>query len=314
LEDILLFSLSNKKSRAPFRDSSGTNGKTIVKNFLSPEKIVYALLGIMLGILWNLVSNWLSAANWFVISVFFVVLLLVAMFAIGFYLRRREVLLETTIQTITLRSPEERQRRAHTGAVAFVSLFEPQKDSPATRLSSDERAKAAKEGDYTALYLEKSNLGSTIEAISSQTSRLQHCWLISTSDSGPDKPGSINYIPALVKCLKEKYSLTCEFHYGPQYMVSLADDAEVITKVRNMVNDIFCEADKFKLQKADVVSDITCGVRSMQTGMMVSCMENNRDLQYVVSERDNSGRPTGQPFPMLIHFDLRKVNLPLSSK
>jgi len=218
---------------------------------------------------------------------------------------------------IAMRNPPEIIRNARKGMIAFVSLYNPIKDSTYKDLSRkeqekkmDEFRKAAKELDYSRLNFEQSNLEPLIKAIVTHRSKLQHCWLIATAG----ERGSQLYVPVLIKYLREQKGFAerngdfgCEFHFGDKYQISLdrVSETQVVDDTHKLVESIFTEAHGSTLQLADneIIADITSGPRSMPLGMILACLDCQRDIQFTGTEYDPIVTPTGEPVPIIFNFE-----------
>ena len=161
--------------------------------------------------------------------------------------------------------------------------------------------------------LEQSNLEPLIKAIVAHQSKLRHCWLIATSG---DK-GSQVYLPALLKYLREGKDIPalqgeagCEFHTGEAYQVQVdgRGDTEVVEETRQLVDSIFQEAHQkeIRLKDNEIVADITGAPRNMLFGMLLACLDGQRDIQFNATDYAD-GVPTGEPVPMIFHFEPRFV-------
>jgi len=231
---------------------------------------------------------------------------LVAILALAMRLRKPSDIVMRFIKTNTIRLKEEAIDLARSGFVGFVPLYSPQDGTSARGLTSDEKREAVANLDFDRLCVERSNLWPTIEAISTHAARLRHCWLISTigkpGPDGRDVPGSLPYAEFLAQYLKKQRGMTCEFHYGPSYAVSLEDETLMCTKIYDLVRRIFSEADKLGISSGNIVGDITTGVRSMPLGMILASMGRERAIQFMGTHYDENGKPGGL-LPMIFSFE-----------
>jgi hypothetical protein len=203
----------------------------------------------------------------------------------------------------TLRTETERAQHARRGLILFVSLYRPERASPAAQLQPEDWQRAAAELDYTTLDLPRSNLATTIEAITAHADHLEHCWLVGTTAIDPARPGSDVYIPALVEYLQREYDVQCEFHYSRDLAISLDDDALVFDKTIDLLWGIFRQAVNLNLSDSDIVADFTSGIRSMTLGMILACLDGDRDIEMIGTRYGPDGRWTGPRFPIIFGFE-----------
>jgi hypothetical protein len=261
--------------------------------------------GLALGLLLNVASNWLSGAGAALVPV--IVAIFVGTLSVSIYLWwRNPTRVGLNIRPVrTLRAEAEKRQQAHRGLIAFVSLYRPGRDSRASKKPEDWQAAAAR-NDYQALDLPHSNLATTIEAIMSHTSQLEHCWLIGTTATDLGVPGSSIYIPALIEYLRHERGLKCTFHHGPECNLPLDDDALVFTKTLDLVRHVFAQAEKegeVGLQAQEVIADFTGGTRSMTLGMILACLDGDRDIEMIGTHYDAAGNPKGPIFPIIFSFE-----------
>lgn len=203
----------------------------------------------------------------------------------------------------TLRTEAEKSQHARRGLIAFVSLYKPVGQSGAKELGPTDWQTAAEQWDYQLLDFPNSNLATTIEAVITHASRLEHCWLIGTTATRPEIPGSNVYIPALVEYLRQEQKVACEFHYGPEFNLSLDDDALVFDKTMDLLHKIFEQAEKMGLGVSDVIADFTSGIRSMTLGMILACLDGDRDIEMIGTRYGPEGKWVGPPFPVVFSFE-----------
>lgn len=265
------------------------------------------LTGLTLGLLLNVASDWLSGPGAALIP--FIVIVFGGTLLVGIWLWwRNPSRVGLDIRPVqTLRTESERHQHARRGLIAFVSLYRPGRDSQASQ-KPEGWAAAAAQKDYQALDLPHSNLATTIEAITSHASRLEHCWLIGTTAADPSIPGSSIYIPALVEYFRHERGLKCAFHYGPESGcdLSLDDDALVFTKTLSLIRNIFVQAEKdggINLHAEEMIADFTSGIRSMTLGMLLACLDGDRDIQMIGTHYDAAGHWEGPLFPILFSFE-----------
>ena len=205
-------------------------------------------------------------------------------------------------QTIT--SPQEAKSYARQVFIGFVPLFTPQSNSvrKLDKEAKDEYDNAIKNLDFDRLHLEKSNFQPTIKAIVSHQSKLKHCWLLATTGTSPTSVGSLAHAELLIEYLKQHYGLTCQFHFGQEYSISLDEDALVLSKTYDLIERVFQEIPR-EFNSTQIVADITTGFRSMTLGMILACLDEERDIEFVGTKYDENGRPDGSLKPTIFSFN-----------
>ncbi|MGQ9492670.1 MAG: hypothetical protein ACUVR2_02760 [Anaerolineae bacterium] len=272
-----------------------------LRQAMQVRQLFAGITGLTLGLLLDIFSDWLKGPGARFIP------LVMAIFCVGLLLSiwlwwRSPNRIALHLKPIkTLRTKAEKQEHARRGLLAFVSLYRPGRTSPAAKLTKEQWAEAAKNLDYAALDLPSSNLGPTIEAILTHASRLEHCWLIGTTCTNPKTPGSSNYIPVLIEYLRCEHGLQCEFHYEG-FEVCLDDDALIFNRTLVLMRNIFKEAQEKNLATTDLIADFTSGIRSMGLGMILSCLDPDRDIEMIGTHYDDESNPVGPPFPIIYSF------------
>jgi len=243
---------------------------------------------------------------------------------------------------VRIDTDERRTRYAKRGLILLVGLYRPQPNSPAAELGPGDWLSLAQEGDYGSLHLEKSNLHLAIEAVQAHAIRLEHCWILATASSGtppapkaledtdrgsgadvrsfllvtedshqvraPWRPGSYDYVPVLVEYLRKNnlVSANCKFHHGTDYNLNFdVDDVSVSEETRRVVDRIFEEAKRLGLGARDMAADISSCPRNMVLGMVLACLDKERDVQFIGTNYDANGMPVGGLVPILYTFSPR---------
>lgn len=208
-----------------------------------------------------------------------------------------------SIQTVILRTPEEQRRYAHRGVIVFVSLYHPVGGVPPAGPHQTDWLEAAQALAIEQLDLPHSSLAPALTAVLSHTSRLEHCWLISTVSTDERQLGSLVYVPLVVEYLR-RHGVTCAFHGGSDYAIVLDDDALVCAKTYDLIRRIYREAiDRYGLKAPDLVADFTGCPRSMSLGLILASLHADRNVQLIGTRYDAAGRPTGPHFPILVSYE-----------
>lgn len=275
-----------------------------VVRWIPVNQVIPFLAGAVLTVFLEMLSNELIESTQLIKIAFVVVGLVLLGGTLLYRLRPRRVRVNMAIPHI-LRQPEEAAQFAKRGMVAFVSLYYPVKSPTAKVLSDRQKHEAAANLDYEVLDLENSNLEPVIKSVIAHEPRLEHCWLIATSSSAPDQAGSALYVPVLVRYLKEVKGARCQFHHGPEWTIPLEDDVVLAQKAWNLVLKSFAEAEHESILSSDMVADITSGFRAMTLGMVLACLDSDRDVQLMGTHYDGRGRAVGTLFPIRFPFDVQ---------
>lgn len=231
-------------------------------------------------------------------------LLVLAPVIIALSLKYKEIKVRMT-PPFPIRTKEEEDANSRKGLIIFLSLYHPIRGM-AKKLTKDEKIEAAKNYDYEKLDIENSNLETTVRAILMHRKNLEHCWFIGTK-SDVEESSSILYEDVLIKYLEDKYGIKRElFHKGDKYAIPLHDDSAVYEKTYRLVRSIYSKAKKeFNLKPCDIIADFTGAPRSMALGMILSCLNNDRDIQFMGVKYDSESNPIGKPFPIIFNFETK---------
>ncbi len=277
---------------------------TNIKRVLRPDKLVFALFGLLVGLSVNILSDFLTENN-HVISMIILAGTAAVAFVVLLLKARAQRLRVVINRFIALRTQEEREQQARRGLIVFVSLYNELKRKPEERLSPELALEAAKQLDYRKMAFEESNLQPAIDAITGHISRLEHCWLISTTAANKAAAVSLPFAPVLSRYLLEQKGVRCAFHgdKDARYAVPLDDDGEVTVKTRDLVQRIFVEAAALGLSDNDIVADFTGCPRSMILGMILACLDRGRDIQFQGTHYNELAKPQGL-YPLLFDFEV----------
>jgi hypothetical protein len=274
-----------------------------LRRVIGVRQVSAGAAGLMLGLLLNLGSDWLAGPGLVLVPLIVAIFILAFLVSAWLWWRNPDRVGIHLQYVKTLRTETERAQHGRRGLIAFVSLYRPDRASPAAQLQPEDWQRAARDLDYEALDLPRSNLATTIEAITAHASHLEHCWLIGTTATDSQTPGSDVYIPSLVEYLRREYDVHCEFHYSPDLAISLDDDALVFDKTIDMLRGIFRQAVDLKLSDSDIVADFTGGIRSMTLGMILACLDGDRDIEMIGTHYGPDGRWAGPRFPIIFGFE-----------
>jgi len=115
---------------------------------------------------------------------------------------------------------------------------------------------------------------------------LQHCWLIATENSIPTSQQLVNEYQKII------------FHWGEGYIVApdkIKPSYDVISHILDT------EIAKTGLRVADIIADITGGMKPMSAGIVLGCVDHQLDMQYMKSLRDEKGEVVvGETVPIKV--------------
>lgn len=267
------------------------------------QQAAIALTGLTFGLLMSILANRLSAEWSSLIPAVFLIAAVGAVASGVMYLRERpgsEVVIRAPK---TVRTPEDARRIARRGYVGFVPLYRPLRHSSANQLDAAARRQAVENLDFAALDLENSNMQPSIVAISTHASRLEHCWLLATNCTDVNVPGSQPYARVLAEYLKREKGLTCQFYFGEAYCISLDDDALLLSKTYDEVKRIFAQSERLGLAPSEIIADITTGTRSMMLGIVLGCLDQDHDIEFIGTRYRDDGQPSGDLLPIIFSLE-----------
>lgn len=274
-----------------------------MKHFFRPVQIIVALAGFVVGVFGNVAANLLSGSSWPILLIFMGILIL-SIIALLFLRPAWRVRIGAPI---SLYNQADCERYAKRGIIGVISLYKPIKVPSAEQLKAQDYLNAARNLEYKKLDLERSSLEPLIQAIASHSSRLEHCWLITTGGNN----GSSSYAAVLIEYLRNEKGLAhCQFHADSSYTLEPEkDDAEIVRKTRDMIERIYEEALKeYQLSSQELIADFTGGPRTISLGLILGCLDGSRDIQLMGTEYDDNAQPVGDLTPMIFDFEMELIN------
>ena len=246
------------------------------KKFTFLLRVLFALilLEILKSTMINLFTNLVSARvgdglGWAISSVLFILIILV-MFTHSKVKSDRYKKLKTTriTNSITLKKVTQ-----YKGLIAFIS--EPPKKKNEDEWLTEcktEIDRARKSQDFTAL-VDLPSIGQTIRAINHHFGELKYCWLIHSEQSGVNV-GILDYFFKQIA----KGSIDVKF--------MKIQDPNNSKQIKEIIDNIY---DKLPtdLKVNQVIADITAGNKPMTAGMVLSCTDPDRDIEYVEQSEKN---------------------------
>lgn len=265
-----------------------------------------SLASFIFGLASDAISSRLNYTNNWTLVI--LILIGVALFYLSLRWSARRIITKTILNPpITLRTQQEKNHYARKGIMVFIPLFNPFGPSKAKNLTPEEIQTAVENLDYQALDLLNSNLEPAIEAIVTHAARIEKCWMITTTQTGNPKLGTVIYAPVLIEYLKQVRGINCEFFYGPEYCIPLDDDSLITVKSMSMVEQIIKEAESYGILGKDLIGDCASGIRSLMLGMILASIDKSRDVQFTGTKYNEKGRPDGPLTPILFDFEAKII-------
>ena len=147
----------------------------------------------------------------------------------------------------------------------------------------------------------RSNFYPISEAVRSHQRRLTHCWLL--WKPGQQRQRQQRAARLLVTALQRELP-QCRFAWEP-YEITDENEVEVVKKTHRLVEQVLAEARQlpYPIPAADMIADISTGVRSMILGMTLACLHEDHDLSFMSTRYDGLNRPTGELMATAYHFE-----------
>ena len=159
--------------------------------------------------------------------------------------------------------------------------------------------------DWNAEIPINSNLYTLLTAIKAHGSSLEYIWLLGTADPKEGKgSGSIfAELKEYINWNRESLGLTKDPKIEFLNTIPMEFDNQVTECVRKTVDEVFDHAADFGLKQSDIIADCTGGTKSMTLGVILACLEEDRDIQLIGSQYKSDGRPDGSSaFPMIFEY------------
>lgn len=159
--------------------------------------------------------------------------------------------------------------------------------------------------DWTTEIPNSSNLYTLLTAIKAHGKTLEHIWLLGTADPEQGK-GSVSIFADLSEyLLKNQASLGLEKKLNIHRLdaIPMMYDNQVTECARRAVDEIFDNASDYGLKQRDIIADCTGGTKSMTLGVILACLEEDRDIQLIGSKYLQDGKPDGATAsPMIFEY------------
>ena len=279
-----------------------------LRRYVRAQRVFTGLAGLAFGVLASVFANYIFARSVALLPWVAAFALVVGLIGVLLTWRQRPPSTDVLIQSpLTLRTAGEARQYARRGFVGFVPLYNLVGGGPGAKLSEEELRRAVAAHDFVTLQIEKSNLMPTIAAITAHASALEHCWLLTTTSASGI--GSRPYAALIETYIRLHVpGLKCEFHYDrtPEEeacTISLEEDALVLRKTYDLVRAVFQSATEQDIPPRAMVADMTTGIRSMALGLVLACLDKERDVEFVGSQYNASGRPEGPLYPIIFSFE-----------
>ena len=214
-----------------------------------------------------------------------------------------------------LRNSGDYRRHAKQGMLAFVSLYQSVKRTEFT--APDNWPDLAAEGRYDELKIADhrlTNMGPLLKGVEANNDRLEHLWLIATTDASipgsptdPNRVGSAAILPALVAYLHDHYpDVTphcADGNNGDRYTVSLDHHEQIGKPVYDKVREVLLEAEELGIPSHDFVVDVTGGTVLMSLAAILANLDGDRDVQVIYAGYDGAHNVTGALVPVHVTFE-----------
>ena len=155
-----------------------------------------------------------------------------------------------------------------------------------------------------------SNLYTLLTAIKAHGSSLEHIWLLGTADPKEGKGSGSIFTDLKDYIIKNRESLGLTKEPKIEYLktIPMDFDNQVTECVRKTVDEVFDHAADFGLKQSDIIADCTGGTKSMTLGVILACLEEDRDIQLIGSQYKSDGRPDGSSaFPMIFEYSTSRA-------
>ncbi len=154
-----------------------------------------------------------------------------------------------------------------------------------------------------------SRLHPLFSALKAHASSLDHLWFLGTADSPGAKGSSSIFEDLKAYLLRNKTALGLKNNIEIHFLdpIEMSEDYLVTECVRKTVDEVFNKRPK-GLKESDIVADCTGGTKSMTLGVILACLEENRDLQLIGSKYKEDGRPdSSSSFPIIFEYSTSRA-------
>jgi hypothetical protein len=246
--------------------------KLLNTNELNVPFLMWSMLfAIFINILSNILSYYVGNLQGLLVIVFSILSLILVSVA---FERRNERKLRKLIDS----SVESRKLRGeYKGLIAFVSDNKEKGDR-------EKRAYLEKSKKDILSYKETSNveniagirgIGQTFRALDYhiKTGKLRHCWLIYSDQSGVN-----------VDIIKGFFEIVTGNAIKPDFVkIEYPNESKHIKEIIDRIyKDLPAD-----LKETDVISDITAGNKPMTAAMVLSCLNSDRNIEYIEQSEKN---------------------------
>ena len=151
-----------------------------------------------------------------------------------------------------------------------------------------------------------SRLNTLLTAVKTHASSLEYIWLLATKGANGSSSVLENLKDNLIRN-KESLGLSNLVEIRFLDPIEMSEDNQVTECVRKTVDEVFDHPPQ-GLKQSDIIADCTGGTKSISLGVILACLEENRDIQLIGSHYDPNGRPDGSTaFPMIIEFSTNRA-------
>ncbi len=249
----------------------------------------------------NVISDWLFGINSVLVKIIFSMVIFISLVFVVWSALRTKAIVIDNYRMDRLDDANDQDEHAREGLIVMLSKY--------NRVPRDEQEKKSfikllEEGTYDQLDFQNSNLGHLVKTITSHKTKLRHCWVITTENTGNTTEGMLNGTHAYYKSITNYLKTVLpgvEFH---QEKIIVTEDSAVTRKVRETVNRILSNNKTPK----DTITDVTGGTKSMTLGATLACLQGDRDLQIIGTDYDTDGNILfDRSFVLLCRFDVKNI-------
>ncbi len=251
-------------------------GDKTLEELISPKEVPIILYSFFIAqsvnLFTNIVSKNIGDLIGLGLNIFLLLLIILGFITHSRFKKKRREQLKSLDMDSLISSKELEFKRKYRGLIAFISDPPPPriKDEDAkadwVKECKDEIDRSIKSQDITEVS-KISGIGQTFKAINHHIGKLTHCWLIFSPQSGVN----VDIINYFFEKITNK-SLTPNF-------VKI-DDPNDSKHIKEKIDSIYKNLPG-DFKATDIIADITAGNKPMTTGMILSCLHSERNIEYI---------------------------------
>jgi hypothetical protein len=251
-------------------------GDKTLEELISPKEVPIILYSFLIAqsvnLFTNIVSKNIGDLIGLGLNIFLLLLIILGFITHSRFKKKRREQLKSLDMDSLISSKELEFKRKYRGLIAFISDPPPPriKDEDAkadwVKECKDEIDRSIKSQDITEVS-KISGIGQTFKAINHHIGKLTHCWLIFSPQSGVN----VDIINYFFEKITNK-SITPNF-------VKI-DDPNDSKHIKEKIDSIYKNLPG-DFKATDIIADITAGNKPMTTGMILSCLHSERNIEYI---------------------------------